>query len=91
MNPFDHGILIIDLGPQYKALRTELAMLSLMHCPVIVIEEPAAPTRLEMEETVMHFNCSIEADTPFFPRETAWERANPNAPWYRRFKKPSRR
>ena len=56
-----------------------------MHIEIVREKEPS------MEEAAAGALLEFKLRTakalaePFFPRESAWERRNSNAPWYRRF------
>lgn len=93
----DDPIFITDVG--YYRGRSDLHLLALislvmsrgMH--VVIVKDKQPSTEEITAKLVQEFKLSTEKAfaEPFFPKESAWERRNSNAPWYRRFQTKRRR
>ena len=84
MNSELNGVIICGIAGMADEL-VRLArekQLSSLSMPLIVFVEPPKSPRLS-EETILQFTRQLEPPVPFFPKESASERRQPNQPFYR--------
>lgn len=77
------SILLVGLGHISATQLMAAHALAHAHDTSLTILPPHFEPPVSLEDIVKEFKVpDIKFEVPFFPKETAWERRNPNAPFY---------
>ncbi len=89
-----NSILIMGGSHRLSAelLSATMALAASSGVRVLICDVPAPPP-IDLDTLIQQFDLPTppQIEEPFFPRETAYERRNRNAPWFRRFDKKKKR
>lgn len=86
------SIVIAGLGHiSATQLMAAHALASAHNTSLTILPPHITEPKIDMEKIVKEFKApDIVWKEPFFPKESAWERRNPNQPFYSRFRKNQR-